>query len=39
MTIERLEYILTKMMHHGYMDFKNGDYYSLRVPMANMPLR
>lgn len=39
MTMERLEEILTKMMHHGYMDFKDGVYNSMKVPMANMPLK
>lgn len=39
MTMERLEEILTKMMRHGYMDFKDGEYYSMKVPMANTPLR
>lgn len=39
MTQERLMGILNKMLRHDFLEFKDGYYYSVKVPMANMPLR
>lgn len=38
MTMERLNEILTKMLRHGFMELKEGYYYSVKSSMANMPL-
>lgn len=37
-TIERVQCIVAKMERHGYFVRHNALWYSVKVPMANMPL-
>lgn len=36
--IERVQSIIKKMERHGYFVHRNDMWYSVKVPMANMPL-
>ena len=38
MTMERLENIMKKMQLHGFVELKDGYYYSVKASMANRPL-
>lgn len=37
-TIERVQSIIAKMERHGFFVRKNDQWYSVKVPLANMPL-
>ena len=38
-TMERVRHIIRKMEQHGFLERRHNLLYSVKVPMANMPLR
>ena len=38
-TMERVRHIIRKMEQHGFLAHQNGQWYSVKIPMANLPLK
>ena len=38
-TMERVRHIIRKMEQHGFLIHQNGQWYSVKIPMANLPLK
>ena len=38
-TLERVRHIIRKMEQHGFLIHQNGQWHSVKIPMANLPLK
>ena len=38
-TMERVRHIIHKMEQHGFLIHLNGQWHSVKIPMANLPLK
>ena len=38
-TMERVRHIIRKMEQHGFLIHQNGQWHSVKIPMANLPLK